>query len=124
MRSLEVGIRGLDRGHIGREVGPVLQEPFHALAEARHLVELLLAQRHDREERYDADDRMQLQQPRRTFLLGQLVEIEALFLVPQAAATERVHGIDDGEVVIEELAGDILVDGFRLGQFGGDPQHR
>jgi hypothetical protein len=40
-----------------------------------------------------------------------LVVVEAVVLVPQARAAERVHRVGDGDEVLEELRGDVLVGG-------------
>ena len=39
----------------------------------------------------------------------ELVVVEAVLLVPQARAAERVHRVGDGDEVLEELRGDVLV---------------
>ena len=39
----------------------------------------------------------------------ELVVVEAVLLVPQAGAAERVHRVGDGDEVLEELGGDVLV---------------
>ena len=41
----------------------------------------------------------------------QLVVVEAVVLVPQARAAELVHGVGDGDEVLEELGRHVLVRG-------------
>ncbi len=124
MRAGQRGVVGLDRGHVGPELRVVGQEPVHPVAEQRHPVEFLPAQRQHREERHEAHDRVDLQEPVRPVVLGrQLVEVEALLLVPEPGAAERVHRVDDRDVVPEELARDVLEDRPMLGQFHRDAEH-
>ena len=56
-----------------------------------------------REQRDEPDHRADAQRHRAAVDV-QLVVVEAVLLVPQAGAAERVHGVGDGDEVLEELA--------------------
>ncbi len=42
----------------------------------------------------------------------ELVVVEAVLLVPESGAAERVDGVGDVDEVLEELRGDVLVGGL------------
>ena len=54
----------------------------------------------------------------------ELVVVEAVLLVPEARAAERVHGVGDRDEVLEELGGDVLVGGIVPRQLERHGQHR
>ena len=55
---------------------------------------------------------------------AELVVVEAVFLVPKAGAALGVHGVGDGDEVLEELGGHVLGGRVVAGQFERDGQHR
>src|SRR5690606_12495414 len=122
----EVALAPLDvaDGDAACQVLLVLEEPVHALAEAGKVVDGLGVERAAGEEGYEANDAPDAD--RRGLvrdLIVELVVIEAVHVVPQAGAAQRVHGVGDGGEVLEELAGAVLVAPVVAGQLEGDAQH-
>ena len=54
----------------------------------------------------------------------QLVVVEAVLLVPQAGAAERVHRVGDVDEVLEELRRHVLVGRLGLGELERHREHR
>ena len=73
-------------------------------------------QRHESDQRADAQ--------RHLAAVGvQLVVVEAVLLVPQPGAAERVHRVGDGDEVLEELRRDVLVGRVLLRQLERHREH-
>src|SRR5271168_4140015 len=80
----------------------VIKEPVHPLAETRQTVELRVLQHLDGEERHQTDHRPNPRSHGRAVNVKAVV-VETVFLVPQTSAAERVHGVGDGDKVLEKL---------------------
>ena len=106
---------------VAAQVGAVLLEPPHAGAEVGQAVEDLGLERLHREQGDEADDRPDAD-GRLHAVEGQHVVEEPVVLVPQRhpVVADVVHGVGDGEEVLEELGGDVLVGAVVVGQLEGD----
>ncbi len=104
--------RRLPAGDEAGEVRPVAQVPLEAGAEAGEPCEQVGLHRLDGEERDEADERAHLEAEVLAAREVQHVVEELVVLVPEgdALAAEVVHRVGDREEVLEELAGDVLVD--------------
>jgi hypothetical protein len=121
--ALQAPVLGRAVVHVRRQLGPVLQEPPHPLAEPGEPVHLAVAEHLGREQR-DEPHRAPDAQGDALPVDDQLVVIEAIGLVPEPLAAQRVHRVDDGHEVLEELAGDVLEGVVHLRQLQRDAQHR
>ena len=72
-------------------------------------VELRLLQHLAREQRDQPDQRTHAERRAAAAVDMQLVVVEAVVLVPQPRAAERVHRVGDRDEVLEELGRDVLV---------------
>ena len=52
-----------------------------------------------------------------------MVVVEAVFLIPEAGAVERVDGGDDRQVVLKKLADHVFVGGVIDRELHGDREH-
>jgi hypothetical protein len=96
----------------GGEVGAIVEVPLEALGEAREGAQEVGFDGLDGEQGDEADQRAELEALGAA--VGEVEDVVEEFVVgvPQAdaLAAEVVHGVGDGEEVLEELAGDVLVD--------------
>jgi hypothetical protein len=83
----------------------------------------LLLEDLDRDQRDHADERANAQRDR-ALADVHLVVVEAVALVPQARSAERVHRVDDRDVVLEELRSEVLVRRVVLRELDRDREHR
>ena len=74
-------------------------------------------------QRHQPDDRTQPQRHVAAVDVH-LVVVEAVLLVPQARAAERVDGVGDVDEVLEEFRGDVLHARIERRQFQGHREHR
>src|SRR5438270_841498 len=80
------------------QVPAVLQKPFHALAKTGQRLKLLVIEDLDGRQRNEPDHRADAQGNILTVRV-QPVVVEAVGLVPQSAAAQRVHGVGNGNEV-------------------------
>ena len=87
------------------------------------MLEHPLVQHLRRDQRHQADQRAD---PERLVPVVhvELVVVEAVVLAPQPRAAERVDGLRDGDEVLEELGGEILVRRVFARELQGHGQHR
>src|SRR5439155_18987148 len=53
----------------------------------------------------------------------ELVVIKSVELVPESRAAQGIHGVGDGDKVLEELGSDVLITRVFLGELQGHCQH-
>jgi len=94
---------------IEAQVRAMLDEPHHAPLEARHPVDGLGVQSSHREQRDQPHQRAYFHRDLAAIGHLQPVVEEAVFLIPQSAATHPIHRARDIEKMLEELARDVLV---------------
>src|SRR3954469_7712694 len=98
-----------------REVWAMVQEPFQPRAKSGNLLQQLVIEHLDREERDQADHRAHLEALRAAGEAEDVVE-ELVRVVPQVdALTSHIgHRGGDVEEVLEEFGGEVLVDVIAL----------
>ena len=105
------------------EIIPVFQEPAQAPAEAGKAFDDVPLEDLAGIERDQAHHRADFQRDVPAAELEPVV-VEAVLLVPQSGPAEGVYRVGDPHEVLEELRGEILVDGILLCQLEGHRQHR
>ena len=102
----------------------MLQEPLGAPAELRKCVpDVRFVEDLHGQQRDQPDQRAELER-RHSAVHQELVVVEAVLVVPQAAAAQVVEGVGDEHKVLEELAGHVLVRGVAVPrQLQSDTQH-
>ena len=112
-----------------RQLRMMFAVPAHALGEVRRqLAQPLpsgLCQRDRWEDGEQPDERAELQRHPLAVRSPEEVVVEAVLLVPEAAAlaAESIHRRGDGQVVLEELDGHVFVGRIAQGQFHRRPRH-
>src|SRR5262249_30605184 len=101
------------------ELWPVLEKPSKPRFELRYAGEQLGLEDLDRKERDEANDRPHSQRDRLAIGEPEQVIVEAVLFIPEAATFPNAaeHSARDVEKVLEEFAGDVLVNGIVPGQF-------
>ena len=110
-------------GNVPRQILTILDKPLHAFAEAGQFGDDFLFEHFDGQQRNDSDHGPHLQWNRRSFGV-QLIVIEAVLVVPKAAAAEAIDGIGNGHEMLEKLRSHIFISGIALSQLEGNGQHR
>ena len=113
-------------GHVRNvtpEVGPIAKKPFHPLPKARQPCDDLVLDDLAREQRHQPNEGANAKRCLLPIHVQHVV-IEAVLLVPEAGAAQRVHGIRDGDEVLEELRRNVLVRRILARQLERDRQHR
>ncbi len=105
------------------QVLAVVEEPLHALREARQPVEHVLRQHLDGAQGDQTDQRADPQGHGAPFDV-ELIVVEAVLLVPQPGAAQTVHRVRDGDEVLEELRREVLVGAVLPGQLHRHGQQR
>ena len=100
-------------GDMAGKIAAVFLEPFDALFEAAEAIHDFVFEDGDGQERNQADHRAGAEMLMVAADVDGVV-VEAIVIVPQAGAAEGVHGVDDGDEVLEEFGGDIFVAGSSL----------
>ncbi len=98
------------------------EEPIQALLESVQSADQLVGKHLDRQQRDEPDDGTNAQGDP-TAVDVHLVVVEAVVLVPQTGAADRVDGVGDVDEVLEKLRGDVLGGRIEARQLDGHGQH-
>src|SRR5439155_22911844 len=92
---------------VAGEVGAVLEEPSHPLGETWEALENRFVEHRARHQREQPHHRTYAERNHAPAHL-ELVVIEAVLRTPEARTAERVHGVYDGDEVLEVLGRHVL----------------
>src|SRR5713101_9103802 len=109
-------------GHASSEVGPILEEPLHALLEVGEAIDHFSLQDFRREQWNQPHHRADAQ-GHVLPIEEQLIVIKTVRLAPQAVPPQPVHRIRNGDEVFEEFRGHVVVGRFVARQLKRNGEH-
>src|SRR5215472_9072136 len=103
----------------------IVDEPLHAAFEAGQMVDDVLFQSFDREQRDEPHEGANFEIVELSTRTMKHVVVEPVLLIPElnAFATAIAHGVSDVHKVLKEFAGDALIGWILPSEFESDGQH-